>query len=386
MPTRISYNIHATTPGFDKSKLLAHLQKLQPAWILVMDGLQLAKDIKAALPSSNVISRIYPDEETYKTVPPQDWVNRKVAETGGADIWCYTINEAGFSDQLLNWFTTVIEYAATKRLKVVVGNFSVGTPEANDWGKPAATALLQTLAKHRDNAALALHEYACGVITSGLIGGWPDSAGVQPGKSGGRNLAETWPKEPEIDTLTRFHMGRFKFLLDSCKNAGIAPPRLIMTEWGFDDVSDIKAWADRQPQTPPYTTLRGWKSHTNVWNKFYPQWTRQQALFEQLRWADEKLYARAGVEGMMLFCWGHSSDSWLQFDLSDATEFQGYLETYAKEGATLPPVTQPPPIPPVTPPTPPPDNALLQSAINEATIIRDSSIRLLATLNKLKGS
>lgn len=382
---RISWNIHATAPGLDRSKLFAHLRAIQPAWVLAMDDLNLCKQIKAILPNTNVIYRDYPDEEIYKTESPQSWVNRKVGELGGADIWCYTINEAGFSDQLLNWFTAVIELASRVGLKVVIGNFSVGTPEASDWGKPAAVALLQTLHKHRDIAVLALHEYAVGVITSGFLGGYPDNAGVPPNKGLiGRNLIppENWPKAGDLAKITRFHMGRFKFLFDYCKANGIPIPRVIITEWGFDDVSDIKAWTDKQPQTPPYTTLRGWKSHVNAWRKFFPQWSGQQALFEQLKYSDLELYLPNGIEGLLLYAWCPDSKDWDHTDYSRATEFLNALEDYAKSVTTgnTPPIEPPP----VTPPTPPINNALLHDAIIDGIIARDALNRLLAALNKMK--
>lgn len=356
MTSRISYNIHAVTPGFDKGKLLAHLTKIRPTWVLVMDGLQVCRDIKASVPECNVIHRAYANENDWDKISPGTWVANKVKEIGGADVWGYATNEAGFSDELLNWFTAVIELAAAVNLKVVVGNCSVGTPEATDWKKPATIAFLKALDKHRDTAVLSLHEYACGTIVSGFMGGWPDNAGVQPKKAlVGRNLLQTWPKPDEARTMTKFHMGRFNFLLQACTALGIKPPRIVCTEWAFDDVSDIKEWADMQPKTPPYTTLRGWRSCVNAWARWYTHWQAQEAFYEQLTWADKNIYQGTPVEGQLIFCWGQSSADWETFNVMDAIDFQKRLETYAL--AQSAPPTLPEPLPPAIPPPPPPKPA-----------------------------
>lgn len=352
MNGRIGYNIHATSPNFDKGKLYTHLQKTRPSWVLVLDGLQTARDIKQLLPLTNVIHRTWPDEELWKSVSPADWVALKQREIGAADVWCHTINEQALPDALCDWFTKVIELAAAVNLKVVVGNCSVGTPAPEQWHSPAAIRMLKALAKHRNTAVLALHEYFVGVPTSGVLGGYPDNAGVKPGDKGGINLvpAANWPKPETMKIFTCFHMGRFKFMVEACKANGIQPPRVVLTEFGADDVSDIKAWADTLPRTAPYNGIRGWKSCVEAWKKFYPQWSAQQAYYEMVSWADRAIYMGSCVEGEMLFSWGHSSESWDQFDVSQAFEFQRLLET-----APDTPAPPTPPIPPEIPPAPVPD-------------------------------
>ncbi len=349
---RIGFNVHATSPNFDKNKLYAHLQKTRPPWMLIMDGMQVAQDIKSFLPECNVIHRAWPDSETWKQVSPADWVAQKKREIGNADVWCYTINEQALPDSLCNWFTTVIELAAMVHLKVVVGNCSVGTPAPEQWRSQAALRMLRALDKHRDTAVLALHEYYLAVPTSGILGGFPDNAGVAT-KSGqvGRNLVPSvnWPTPNEMKTLTCFHMGRFKFMVEACNANGIRAPRTVMTEWGADDVSDIKEWANTLPRTPPYIDIRGWKTLPNIWLKFYPQWTAQQTYFKTLEWADSAIYQRTCVEGQLIFSWGHSSIDWDQFDVSQAIDFQTMLENAAKQ-----PIPVPVPIPTPTPLPPPP--------------------------------
>lgn len=374
MASRIGFNVHATSQFFDKNKLYAHIQKTRPAWMLIMDGLQVARDVKQLVPECNVIYRAWPDEETWKHGSPADWVAAKKKEIGDADVWAYTINEQSLPDALCDWFTAVIEVSASAHLKVIIGNPSVGTPAPEQWRSPAALKMLHALDKHRDTAILGLHEYFLLVPTSGVLGGWPDSAGVKPGDKGGVNLvpAESWPTPANMKLFTCFHMGRFKFMVEACKANGINPPRVVLTESGPDDVSDIKAWADQQPKTPPYTGIRGWKSCPNAWHKFYPQWTAEETLFHMMDWADKSIYQGTCVEAELMFCWGHSSDMWDQFDLSQAFEFQRLLET---RQVTIPmppqipnPIPPAPPLPPQFPPAPIPLDTRAQLAAMKARV------------------
>lgn len=370
--SRISFNIHAQTKNLDKTKLLLHMERSRPPWALVMDGIDLCKDIRNVSPKTNVISRIYPDEEIWKKVTPKQWIEEKRGEIKDQPIWAYTVNEQGLSDALCDWHSEVITQSESSGLQLVVGNLSAGTPQDSDWTRPSVISLLKLLDKHRQRVVLGLHEYACGVITSGFLGGFPDNAGVAPtpenaGK--GRNLvpAANWPQRAEVNQITRFHCGRFKFLVNACKLLNIPPPRIVLTEHGFDDMSDIKPWALRQPQTPPYTSFRGWKSLENFWRVNYQVmgWTPQRAMFEQLAYADQVLYQGSPVEGQLLFCWGQTSDMWNQFDLSGATEFQK-LVAEQPDALPLPIPPTPVPVPVPVPPTIPPLTESELAAIKQA--------------------
>lgn len=371
MTSRISFNIHAQFVS-DHDKLINHLSKIKPAAVLVMDGVGLAREIKANLPDTLVISRIYPDEDVQNRKSPTDWLKERAGQAEGG-IFQYTSNEAGFSPNLIKWHIDLIKLAIKSRTPLVIGNMSVGTPESKDWA--AGRELLELLDQHRDLFILGLHEYACGVITSGFLGGFPDNAGVEPipdnaGK--GKNLIPVvnWPTPFDAAQMTMFHCGRFKSLVQYCKSIGLKPPRIILTEHGFDDVSDIKAWSNTLTMTPPFTTIRGWQSAINQWRKWYEPlgWSPQRAMFEQLTYADRTIYKNSPVEAQLLYCWaGKSPYQWDQFNLSNADEFLGLLEAYAQSTVpTQPPIPVPDPIPPPppkppapipvppTPPTPPP--------------------------------
>lgn len=338
MTSRIGYNIHAQRVT-ERDKLMKHLAAIQPTAVLIMDGVQLAREIKAMLPGTTVISRIYPDDDIQNRTTPKQWLDQRGPQAEGGIVQ-YTSNEAGFSPNLISWHIELLQLAAKTRTPLIIGNMSVGTPAPEDWA--AGKRLLELLDQHRDLFILGLHEYACGVITSGFLGGYPDNAGVPPNQGlKGRNLipSANWPSPAEAATMTMFHCGRFKFVVQYCASVGLRPPRIILTEHGFDDVSDIKGWSSRLQMTPPHTSIRGWKSVQNQWKAWYGAqgWTPERALFEQIAYADQTIYKNSPVEAQLIFCWGHTSDMWDQFDVEKANDFQTLLEGYAKLQSTPPP-------------------------------------------------
>ncbi|MCB9452968.1 MAG: hypothetical protein H6672_16145 [Anaerolineaceae bacterium] len=328
--SRISLNVHGQNVP-DTHYFLEHLTKLQPDAVLILDAAGLARDIKKTLPNTLVIHRSWGskgDDNIHEQLSPKDWVAQKKKELDGADLWCYTTNEPQFSDVVLKWHVEVMELAAKEGLKLVVGNWAVGNPTDvdNDWKR--AHRVLELLAEHRDTMILGLHEYACGVITSGFIGGTPEERGLI--------MPDTWPQDvSKIGAM--WHCGRFNFAVKYCQSVGLRPPRIILTEHGFDDVSDIKSWTNKLAKTTTFGNqggnIRGWKTLENQWNAWFSSlgWSFQRAYFEQLKYADQKIYQGSVVEAQLIFSWGHSSDIWAQFDIAEAKELHGLLEAYARE-------------------------------------------------------
>lgn len=308
MLSPIGYNINAQGVR-DKGRLLAHLERLRPAWLLVMDGVGLAVELKQRLPQTQVIHRAWPDDGVPGETPTA-WVARKVREVGGADVWCYTSNEPPANDALFRWHVETVQKARQAGLKLVVGNFAVGQPEPAAWAR--AHELLGLLGANPEALVLGLHEYACGFALSGA----PGFEGlIAPGK---------WPENPR-DLGKLYHCGRFQFLMDYCRDQGMRPPRIVMTEAGFDDLSDVAAWRDTLAVTPPYGRIRGWKTLPVQWAKWWPQWSAERAYGEQLDYLWRGLYDHSPVEALLLFTWS-SATQWEAFDVSEAGELHRYLE------------------------------------------------------------
>lgn len=362
--SRISLNIHGQNVP-DEAYLLDVLRKLNPVAVLVMDNLDLAKRIHAALPDTMTIYRHWgadSDDNDALQYTPEAWVKARAALAAGTDLWMYTTNEPVFDAHTIQWHERVIELAAKQGLRVVVGNWGVGKPADVDNAWNMADRLLRLLDAHRDTAVLGLHEYACGVITSGFIGGTPQERGLI--------MPDTWPVHfGNIGAL--WHCGRFRFLERYCKAHGIKSPRIILTEHGFDDVSDIKPWTETLKKTPvagnPGGNIRGWKTLATQWGEWFPDWTPEQAYFEQLKYANEKIYKGSSVEAQLIFSWGHSSPIWYQFDIAAARTLHNLLIGYTSV------VDAPPPAPPADPPPvvvePPHPGAAIMATNRNASVV-----------------
>ncbi|MBL8165686.1 MAG: hypothetical protein JNJ61_27125 [Anaerolineae bacterium] len=344
--SRIGYNVHGQ--NIPNTALLdQHIRALNPKAMLFMDALGEAQRYKTMFPDMIVIYREHGehgDETVHLRETPEQWLNRRAPmATGG--IYQYTTNEPGFDERCINWHIELMELAARRNVPLVIGNWAVGNPGPDDW--PKARRMLELLDQHRELFVLGLHEYAGGVITSGLHGGYPDRAGVAPGDTSkpGLNLIprENWPDS--VRDVILWHCGRFNFMVGFCRKAGIRPPRVIITEHGMDDLSDIKPWLQTLKTDQRYHNARGWKSiapqWAEWWAEWWPGWSPESAYFEQLRWANRVIYQNSVVEAQLIFSWGHSSPMWEQFDVAQATELQRLLEVYALQNETGPVVIKP---------------------------------------------
>lgn len=323
--SRVSYNIHAQVVK-NHDRLMSHLQVLNPVAVLVLDGKGLGREIKQMLPNTQVIIREYGskgDDTIHLQMSPEQFLKERAHLAEGQQYLLYTSNEPGFDKNIIDWHVQLMELAAKQGVPLVIGNFAVGIPRPEEWSQ--ARRMLELLDQHRDLFVLGLHEYGCGVMTSGLVGGAPNDP-AHPNYI----LTQNWPAK--ATGLTQFHCGRFNFLIQYCQSVGIKPPRIMLTEHGMDDLSDIKSWSSTLKVRSGYLNVRGWKSLTDQWIEWYggQGWSPERAYFEQLKWADQAVYQGSIVEAQCIFSWGHSSDMWEQFDIAEAAELQTLLEDYAR--------------------------------------------------------
>ncbi len=197
-------------------------------------------------------------------------------------------NEVGLSSAYTNFEIYRCRALTHYGWKSVVGNFSGGTPELEDWPKfyPALDA----------GDYLGLHEY---------------SANTQP------------PFMPYLDTwLCR----RYQRVYESLPNHLRLP--LIITECGID------GGMIERPQ-------EGWKSYTD-----------EAGYLADLEWYDNSLQADANrwpIVGATIYCYGHVNPRWGTFDLGGSMAER--LESYMQANPPLPwkaPEETPPDPPPGT--------------------------------------
>lgn len=318
MSSRLGYNIHAQQLH-GHGPLLRHLRVLKPAATLVMDNLPLARAIQRELPGSTVIHRRYMNDGIHKQLSPSTWLGLH-HEDIEAGVWLYCNNEPEWSDEAMDWLARMIPLAVERRAKLVLGNWAVGFPvDPDDWQR--ARKLLELLDLHRETMILGLHEYGCGVLTSGLVGGAPDETEHHPNYI----RPENWPLDAR--NLTLWHCGRFKFLNAYCNGVGIKPPRIIITEHGLDDLGDLKDWSNQLARTEPYTDINGWRTLERQWAKWWPNWSAEEAYYQQLDWADRAIYQKTNVEAQLIYCYQHVDPRWGPFDVAGAGQLQTLLET-----------------------------------------------------------
>jgi len=344
----ISYNVNGVgTPRPDV--LETHIAAINPRWLLIMDNPGMAQSYRRKLPNTNVVARNWGlveggDENTYAKLSPAAWLEKRLPEATDG-IYLYTGNEAGIAPE---WHIELMRLIISRKLthaRLVICNTAVGTPKViDDWKLPVMKEFFQLLDAHRDQFVLGLHEYFSGIAPSGFVGGYPDGSW----KDGSTNLhpnyehRANWPEDASNIGML-WHCGRFTVVNAAAKSFGVMPPRILVTEHGADDLSDVSPWAKKFPLTDGYLNHRGWKSLGGMWARLLPGRTMQQAFFENVRYIKNAVYAHfPNVEGQLIFTWSNKSD-WNQFDVSKADEFMGLLED--EVGNAAPPVIVPPALP-----------------------------------------
>ncbi len=327
---RIGFNFICDAPDFDRNRALTLCDRLRPRWIVVINGLDFAKEVARRWSEINVMVRwVTQDNDPRKSWPsPRDFITFAQREIGNERLYANVGNEAGFSDEVLRYYCDVIDQSGSLRL--AVGGFSAGTPEPQDWKRPQALELLKRLDAQRNRVVLNLHEYCGGIITSGMSN---PPRFIQP---------ETWPRD--LSTITCWHVGRYRFLLNACRDLKIAVPRIVIGEFGHDDMSDIKPWLETLIKTPPYANIRGWKTLRNQNAAWFGNrgWSSERALFEQYVYANEFIYVGDEVEGICDFAECSQRSEWEGFDKSQTNELPTLLAEYANSENSQPDVPTPP--------------------------------------------
>ena len=381
---RISYNVHADAANFNRDYFHQTLDGYNPTWLLIMNATRLAIETARRYPQTQVIARSYAPDDDNPIGTWGTWQNflahvkadlaaaLKPGETLPPNLWIYTNNESGDSNELHSYLTGLI---SQPELKFVVGNYSVGTPQnVGRWND--LINFLRLVSDNRHRVVLGLHEYFGVVPTSGFIGGTPVDTQYHPDYT----IRTNWPIPANV---TKWHCGRFNFLVEVCKAHNIKPPRVVLTEHGADDLDDIGLWSQALPKTAPYTTNRGWRTLWNAWRTLYGADLDVEWFFvDCLIYLDMAVYEDSIVEGQLIYSL-FASKQWEQFDIA-YTDIPDMLRKYA--GTLLPPTTPPPVEPP--PDVPIPDTksqllAMVSGAIDDLWDAKEKLAVMGDTLNKL---
>lgn len=326
--SRISYNINGEGVP-DTAYLLQVMTSPCKTMALVMNNLSLAVRIKELCPDAVVVSRGYSSLEGsewfYRS--PQNWIEQWKRE-GHPEIVRHSTNEPSYGGmQSLSTFVAIeIELMRLARLNgftVAMGNFSVGNFQLSDIERGAYDSYIRAINQY--GHYLALHEYSVALLPFG-VGLWPANFLLD------RNLVQpaSWPtveqlpiafvsgtceSQPVYPSYWYLRRGDWFLLRADC--IGIVRPRILLTEFAWDNLSNIK------PQIEPLRTryglpqymfdMRGINTYPSLWAYYFPYWSFAQAACQQLLWA-ERIYPPEYI-GMAMFTWSTSPD-WRQTDFS----------------------------------------------------------------------
>jgi hypothetical protein len=328
----------------DKGLYKVHIRKLKPAASLFYNNeLDFAREIKAEFPAMAVIYRNWPDQDVHKKWTPAQWLDHRADEARG-NLMLYTTNESGCDQAIIDWHLELMEQCIPLHIPLCLLN--LGTGLWDDVDMPRLRPLLKLAGEHRDLFVLGLHEYAGTIITSGIRGGWPNNAGVEPGKPGGTDLTvvDNWKQVKPTDTF--FHIGRHKIVLDYCDAEHIPAPRIGLTEVGFDYTGDIAGWIDPIARQTGFSSVNGWHTLTGYWREIFPDWTPERAYIEQFKWAAPILLR--GVDFALFYCYGEDGN-WPNYRV-DNSAIPALLEATVAATEEHPIVQpDPPPVPPKVP-------------------------------------
>ena len=122
-----------------------------------------------------------------------------------------------------------LHYRTLTDWRLLFFGFAAGEPDADVWGQPSMLDFLRLCGERPHDTGIALHEYSYTI--SDILDGYP------------------------------YKIGRYQFLHDVCDDNGIAPPRIVISEWGWalDDAPAVpQAMADVE------TVYREYAKHPNI--------------------------------------------------------------------------------------------------------------------------
>lgn len=271
--------------------IMEFVEEMQPSVVVAVGDVGWLADVKEVATDTITLGRFAEDAQQISGDPEQvarDFVNVNAGQylaNPGVDYWLGW-NEPGIDGpEEMAWYAAFeaerVRLMADLGLKTAIGNFSTGTPEANEFVEflPAIEA-----AKEHDGV-LALHEYSAPSMLYGVGAGIP---GLE--------------EDEDRGSLTlRYRHWYDEFLQDR----DLVIP-LVVTEAGIDggtlrDVDEkLDGWRDFGGELPEELTPIDLSDY-----------------IDQLSWYDDELRRDPYVMGFAVFNVGDLDGRWASFDLTD---------------------------------------------------------------------
>jgi hypothetical protein len=356
---RISYNVNGVAvPDWDY--LWAHLERLQPTTLLIMDNIFRACEAVERLPNTVIIHRDYSrfeGEEWALRPNPAEWIFRWRGE-GCYEVIRYLSNEPSLYDvgAFIASEIALMEAARNEGIRLAVGNFAVGT--LPDWAVNQGLFDDWLRAVIRGNHIIGAHEYTTGILPFG-VGVYSREQLVSPASMHPDNWVTNLPIEylpfsaqSAFDPVrspfgayessqvirplvaqsvdcggllpTYWHILRTTWLLLRAECIGLdsSQIQIINTEGLWDNLSDINVpggiepvqmWREQYGVDKYFRDMRGIPSYDNLWSAYFPQWSDAEAAVCQMMWWD--YIVPENYVGVNLFTWS-TNELWISFDVS----------------------------------------------------------------------
>lgn len=348
---RLGYNINGLT-AMDRTYLLQHVAALCSSQ-LVMDNLALADEIYQLLDACDssppiVVHRSFDSDEgsEWAREPSLENISQWNRE-GYKHLIRYCTNEPSYGgnqsiEQFVSYHVQLMAQARANGITLACGNFAVGSFRWEDIGAGRYDPFLRAINDY--GHYLACHEYTQTVMPFG-VSQWPREWLLD------RNQVQVsnWPTMAQLPTAMQFdpierrlnypryyHLRRCDWFLLRADQIGIPRPFIILTEYGWDSLADIKPTIEPLRWTYGLNRymndLRGVNTYSRLWGWYYPNWSFGRAACEQLKWGDS-IYPPEYV-AMHLFTWTQHPH-WLHTDFSGIEnggmyELHDCLEDYAQ--------------------------------------------------------
>lgn len=273
----------------DRERHKQYIKDHKPPFTVVMNDPAYASEL-AALGTTKVILRI--------RYQPDEWIHEQARD--GREWWDSV--KIHYSDKKLlvyignelqgNWskIGVFLKQAAVAALTdgvagVVVGNFSVGTPEPEHWA--GALSEISDLCSNDSRVFMGIHEY---LHFSPFLG--------MSGFVWNNGVVDTTPEVPLAD--------RTKYIIGRYENAVRVKPniKLVVTEWGADNIQDLV----NNLGVPPTS---GWREQFND---------------SEIAWGGvaqttlDLFYKSPNIKGINLFSLGDSG-GWSKYDYTGTSFF-----------------------------------------------------------------
>lgn len=359
---RISFNADAQFLG-ERETFLTAAERLQPDFITILNDFpeyKLCDELHRRSPNTQIIHRRwFPDGNEGRLhriehgddkhlMTPEDFL--KVLQDNNRPYLLHNVmNEpAPKGDDLracLKWLIELMKLAKAADMRLVVGNFQCvaynqAEIESGDWDD-----YFRALYEYRGFHYAGWHEYFTGILPAGC-GGLSHEILVMPGAL----PFEQWADERAFRTFIYRHsdMGRYLWFDERARKIGAYPIDKIFTEIGWDQTIRTGTVFHRLNDLCGQEA-QGIVTLGKLWRAHYPQWTQEEAAYQQLLWLD-RVYDST-VKAFCVFGWNVQSE-WEKFNVGLFKGLHERMIQYAHERRLKPPAPEPTPAPKPETPTP----------------------------------